>query len=129
MKYVIQREFVSVNIKNDNQGAIVLVKNPVKYMKLKHIHIRYHSIHNYYQLYTCNQMKTWLMHLRNLAENLRYKNLRINYLVQDLIYKGLWVHVRVLMHDSAVDNHLHFGLCLLSGLSLCFWLSYRHKIN
>ena len=78
-----------VNIKNDNQGAIVLVKNPVKHMKLKHIDIRYHSIHNYYQSNTCNQMKTWLMHLRNIAENLRYKNLRINYLVQDLIYKGL----------------------------------------
>ena len=33
LRDVVQREFVPVNIKNDNQGAINLVKNPVKHMK------------------------------------------------------------------------------------------------
>lgn len=108
------------NIKNDNQGAIVLVKNPVKHMKSKHVDIRYHSIHDYYLSNTCNQMKTWLMHSQNLAENPRYKNVRVIYLIQNLTYEGRRVHMGVLMHDSVVDNHLHFGLCLLSGLSLCF---------
>ena len=37
------------NIKNDNQAAIALVKNPVKDMELKHIDIRYHFICDYYQ--------------------------------------------------------------------------------
>ena len=49
LKDVIQHEFVPVNITNNNQGAIVLVKNPVKHMKSKHIDIRYHFIHDYYQ--------------------------------------------------------------------------------
>ena len=47
LKDVIQHEFVPVNITNNNQGAIVLVKNPVKHMKSKHIDIRYHFFHDY----------------------------------------------------------------------------------
>ena len=31
-------------IKNDNQGALALVKNPVKHIKSKHIDIRYHYV-------------------------------------------------------------------------------------
>ena len=45
----VQREFVPVNIKNDNQGAIALVKNPAKHMKSKQIDIGYHFIFDYYQ--------------------------------------------------------------------------------
>ena len=31
-------------IKNDNQGALALVKNPVKHIKSTHIDIRYHYV-------------------------------------------------------------------------------------
>ena len=50
LKDVFQCKFVPVNIKNNNQGAITIVKNLVKYMKLKHIDIRYHFNCDYYQL-------------------------------------------------------------------------------
>ena len=36
-------------IKNDNQGAIALIKNPMKHAKSKHIDIRYHFIRECYQ--------------------------------------------------------------------------------
>ncbi|XP_057299273.1 uncharacterized protein LOC130629914 [Hydractinia symbiolongicarpus] len=36
-------------IKNDNQGALALLKNPVKHMKAKHIDIRYHYIRECFQ--------------------------------------------------------------------------------
>jgi len=42
-------DFTPVNIYNDNQGAIALVKNPVKHSRSKHIDIRYHFIREYYQ--------------------------------------------------------------------------------
>lgn len=35
-------------IKNDNQGAWSLIKNPVKHTKSKHIEIRYHYIRECY---------------------------------------------------------------------------------
>ena len=35
-------------VKNDNQGALSLVKNPVKYSKTKHIDIRYHYVRECY---------------------------------------------------------------------------------
>ena len=37
-----------VIIKNDNQGALALVKNPVKHTKSKHIDIRYHYVRECY---------------------------------------------------------------------------------
>ncbi|XP_057310095.1 uncharacterized protein LOC130648091 [Hydractinia symbiolongicarpus] len=36
-------------IKNDNQGTLALLKNPVKHMKAKHIDIRYHYIRECFQ--------------------------------------------------------------------------------
>ena len=50
LKDVFPCKFVPVNIKNNNQGAITIVKNLVKYMKLKNIDIRYHFNCDYYQL-------------------------------------------------------------------------------
>ena len=35
-------------IRNDNQGALALVKNPVKHSKAKHIDIRYHFVRECY---------------------------------------------------------------------------------
>ena len=49
MKDIISIDFEPVNINNDNQGAIGLVKNPVKHQKSKHIDIRYHFMREYYQ--------------------------------------------------------------------------------
>ena len=40
-------DFEPVEIRSDNQGAIALVKNPVKHHKSKHIDIRYHFIRDY----------------------------------------------------------------------------------
>ena len=37
LKDIAQRKFLPVNIKSDNQGAITLVKNPVRHMKSKNI--------------------------------------------------------------------------------------------
>ena len=49
-----------VNIKCDNQGAIALVRNPVKHNRSKHINICYHFIHQNLQcnkiLILCNQI-------------------------------------------------------------------------
>ena len=50
LKDIISIDFEPVHINNDNQGAIALVKNPVKHQKSKHIDIRYHFIREYYQL-------------------------------------------------------------------------------
>ena len=41
-------ELAPTFIKNDNQGAIALIKNPVKHMKAKHIDIRYHFVRECY---------------------------------------------------------------------------------
>ena len=41
--------FEPVEIKSDNQGAIALVKNPVKHSRSKHIDIRYHFIREHFQ--------------------------------------------------------------------------------
>ena len=49
LKDAVQREFVPVNIKNNNHDAIALVKYPVKYMKSKHIDITYRFTRDYYQ--------------------------------------------------------------------------------
>ena len=38
----------SAIVMNDNQGAIALVKNPVKHTKSKHIDIRYHFVRECY---------------------------------------------------------------------------------
>ena len=40
-------------IKNDNQGALSLIKNPVKHSKSKHIDIRYHFIREIYSNGSC----------------------------------------------------------------------------
>ena len=45
---IISREMDSVIVKNDNQGALSLVKNPVQHPKSKHIDIRYHFIREHY---------------------------------------------------------------------------------
>ena len=50
LKDIISVDFEPLNINNDNQGAIALVKNPVKHQKSKHINIRYHFIREHYQL-------------------------------------------------------------------------------
>lgn len=42
------REPIPAIIRNDNQGAIALVKNPVKHTRSKHIDIRYHFIRDCY---------------------------------------------------------------------------------
>ena len=34
---------------NDNKGALVLIKNPVKHSRVKHIDIRYHFTRECYQ--------------------------------------------------------------------------------
>ena len=49
LKDIVKRDFEPVTIKNDNQGAIALCKNPVKHMQSKHIDIRYHFVRDYYQ--------------------------------------------------------------------------------
>ena len=49
LKDVAQHEFVLVNIEKNNEGAIALVKNPVKHIKSKHIDIRYNVICDCYQ--------------------------------------------------------------------------------
>ena len=49
LKDILKQTFEPVVIKNDNQGAIALCKNPVKHMKTKHIDIRYHFVRDYYQ--------------------------------------------------------------------------------
>ena len=46
LKDIISIDFEPVHINNDNQGAIALVKNPVKHQKSKHIDIRYHLFVN-----------------------------------------------------------------------------------
>ena len=49
LKDIAQRKFLPVNIKNDNQGAIALVKNPVRHRKSKNIDIKYHFICDYHE--------------------------------------------------------------------------------
>ena len=49
LKDIAQRKFLPVNIKSDNQGAITLVKNPVRHMKSKNIDIKYHFICDYHE--------------------------------------------------------------------------------
>lgn len=46
---MILHEMDSAIIKNDNQGALSLVKNPVQHPKSKHIDIRYHFIREHYR--------------------------------------------------------------------------------
>ena len=75
LKDVAQHEFVLVNIEKNNEGAIALVKNPVKHIKSKHIDIRYNVICD------CYQSHKIMMYSPNLAKNVCYKNLRIIYLV------------------------------------------------
>ena len=47
LENIMHADFRPVEIRSDNQGAIALVKNPVKHHKSKHIDIRYHFIRNY----------------------------------------------------------------------------------
>ena len=49
LKDIISINFEPVNINNDNQGAIALVKNPVKHQKSKHIDMHYRFICEYCQ--------------------------------------------------------------------------------
>ena len=49
LKELLQINLEPVNLRNDNQGAIALVKNPIKHMKSKHIDIRYHFVREFYQ--------------------------------------------------------------------------------
>ena len=49
LKELLQINFEPVNLRNDNHGAIALVKNPIKHMKSKHIDIRYHFVREFYQ--------------------------------------------------------------------------------
>ena len=44
-----RQEYAPTGLKNDNQGIIALIKNPVKHMKSKHIDIRYHFVRECYQ--------------------------------------------------------------------------------
>ena len=44
-----RQQFSPTVMKSDNQGAIALIKNPVKHMKSKHIDIRYHFVRECYQ--------------------------------------------------------------------------------
>ena len=44
-----RQQFAPTVMKSDNQGAIALIKNPVKHMKSKHIDIRYHFVRECYQ--------------------------------------------------------------------------------
>ena len=43
------QQFAPTVMTSDNQGAIALIKNPVKHMKAKHIDIRYHFVRECYQ--------------------------------------------------------------------------------
>ncbi|XP_066926784.1 uncharacterized protein [Clytia hemisphaerica] len=45
---LLQSKTQPIIVKNDNQGALALVKNPVKHTKAKHIDIRYHFIRECY---------------------------------------------------------------------------------
>ena len=47
LENIMHADFQPVEIRSDNQGAIALVKNPVKHHKSKHIDIRYHFIRDY----------------------------------------------------------------------------------
>ena len=45
---LVNHDLQSPIIKNDNQGALSLIKNPVKHSRSKHIDIRYHYIREVY---------------------------------------------------------------------------------
>ena len=48
LKDLTNKSFEPIQIRSDNQGAIALVKNPVKHSRSKHIDIRYHFIREHY---------------------------------------------------------------------------------
>ncbi|XP_047139125.1 uncharacterized protein LOC124815029 [Hydra vulgaris] len=49
LRELLEVKIEPVTLRNDNQGAIALAKNPIKHMKSKHIDIRYHFIREYHQ--------------------------------------------------------------------------------
>ena len=49
LKVLLAKSIEPVEIKCDNQGAIALVKNPVKHNRSKHIDIRSHFIREHFQ--------------------------------------------------------------------------------